>query len=60
MSARILTLPRTPAGRALLRDCMPYTTDWRWPNGAPIEDEDFDEQAAEMNYRPAPRDVEAM
>ncbi|CCG40878.1 hypothetical protein [Magnetospirillum molischianum] len=60
MSARILTLPRTPAGRALLRDCIPYTSDWRWPNGDPIEIEDFDEQAVLMNYQPTQKHPEAM
>jgi len=57
MSARVLRFPSTPAGRQLLRDCLPYITDWRWPNGQPIDDDDFDEQAAEIDRlkRSAPR-----
>jgi hypothetical protein len=57
MDARIFHLPVTPAGRRLLRDCLFVITDWRWPNGDPIDDDDFDEQAAEIDrlMRSAPR-----
>lgn len=48
MTARILQLPRTHAGRALLRECLYVIRDWRWPDGAAIEEDDFDAQAAEM------------
>ncbi len=48
MSARIFKLPTTPAGRTLLRECLPFITDWRWPDGAPIDDDDFDAQATEI------------
>jgi hypothetical protein len=45
-AARIIHLPRTPAGRELLRECIRDVCDYRWPNGDAIEDEDFDELAA--------------
>jgi hypothetical protein len=50
MSARIICLPRTAAGRKLLRECFrdePDIYDYRWPNGAAIEDDDLDADAAE-------------
>jgi len=49
MTARVFRLPYTAAGRALLRDCLPCIRDWCWPNGDPIDDDDFDEQAAELD-----------
>lgn len=57
MTARVFRLPITPAGRQLLRDCLFVIADWRWPDGAPIDDDDFDEQAAEIDrlMRSAPR-----
>jgi len=48
MSARIVRLPQTVAGRALLRECLPFISNWCWPDGAPIDDDDFDAQAAEI------------
>jgi hypothetical protein len=46
MTARLIPLPRTAGGRALLRELLQGICDYRWPNGDAIEDEDFDELAA--------------
>lgn len=51
MTARIIPLPRTAAGRAVLRECIHgplVCADYRWPDGSPVEGDDFDAMAVEM------------
>jgi hypothetical protein len=55
MSARIIRLPRTAAGRAALRECIhndPNVCDYRWPDGCAIEEEDFDGMVLEWALPP--------
>jgi hypothetical protein len=48
MSARILFLPKTAAGRALLRGCLPYARNGQLPDGLSLYETDFDAYAAEF------------
>jgi hypothetical protein len=53
MSASLVYFPRTPEGRQLLRDCLStLDSQFRWPNGDPVEDGEFDECAATMANAP--------
>ena len=48
MSTRIFRLPVTTAGRALLRDCLPYARNGQLPGGLSLYETDFDAYAAEF------------
>jgi hypothetical protein len=47
VSARVIRLPKTPAGRELLREAAVMIGGWGKPGGAVLEDFDWDASAAE-------------
>jgi hypothetical protein len=60
MTARVIRLPATPAGKALLREAALIIGGWGRPGGATLEDFDWDQDALELEEMgipptPAPR-----
>jgi hypothetical protein len=48
MTARVIRLPSTPAGKALLREAAIICGGWGRPGGATLEDFDWDQDAVEL------------
>ena len=47
MTARVLRLPITKAGREHLRDCVRLAGGWRFPDGSNAADYDWDQAVIE-------------